>query len=358
MITKTEFRGVLKNIDIGYISEEMMDVLINNKIIIEDTNVKNKAYDVDLHGIDFFLLLFLEIHKRHIRYNQVYYKLNDLIIEEIYNLINDEVKKEKAYINRKKLDSILDEDKKIKYLKKTYKKAVINIRNYKQFKSYNSFLTGESNEWYVNLHKQIQDSLPTLLKYLINVGSYLDDCKSSYKIFHFSSETTFLESDHPFVEEWISHHKTIELQSLILKEINELKNKKLVERKKIISNALQEVVYIDCLRKIKNKGAGSYSETKMNKYLEILTNNVTCEKEQLDNLHKLIDLDDVIYDNLKSKELAEKINDITGSNLINLRTYTPLITKKENYFTESQAKYFKKVPAIREQMISIIRNVV
>lgn len=361
----TRFRGCMVGVDLDNINKEVIDALIKKEVIFLEGDLtligfnKTNENSTDLRALFTF--------------NNKLYSFNKDLLLDIFNYLKRKTEYPRTnflpeYIE-KKIYAEHNVKKTLKILRREHKNLINSIENWEDYKFF--LVTNERNAYNDEISHFHEDQDENCWKGLIIhqidcdkniIKAFLSSTIIQTTVAEQHSNDTLLSKHHPLIKKWKHYSRVREYTRTISHKIHNIESENnetpIKLNKKVVNNDLDAVIYIDSLRKVKKDGAGSYSEEKINKYLDQLTDKYFNKKEQLDYLKELINLDDIEYGNLKSIELAGKISDISGRDIRNLRRCTPFITKKENTLTSSQKKEFKEAHTIRLKMMSLIRNVV
>lgn len=354
MSKTTKYRGVLKDVDLTNLNDKLIRLLEQKQIIINVNHLYSEIPDgiynqviLKQNSINLSFPLF---------YKSIRYTLNELITIDIYNITKDLVEDESWFFKNEKqfkkfydiaeenikLNLINDKTEKTKHLNKKRTKAIKKIKDLGAFQSY---LSTENNDiWEQKIKDHIRRSPETLIYYLQN------SIPEDYDFFNPGTKDNIFNYLNNTNLEWRQFKQTKDLLDLFT---NSLDNKN--ANKNITKNHLYQVLFIDCLRKVKDEK--QFNDKNMLHYLNALTNHNNYDQEyQLSSLRELIHLNNNIYTNLTQKELGQKINAITNSDLDGLRKNCAIITKKAIDFTPIQRKKFKNSEEIKSKIYSTINS--
>ncbi|MCK0114981.1 hypothetical protein [Gelidibacter sp. F63206] len=228
MKNQYKFLGILRGRNFNFINNQLIEDLIKNEVIFEDHLDYGEPDSCPMHLCAF------------IYFNNKVFQLNEVVLEEIYSILKYYVEKEADFQYGLqpifyKLNSIIDKDKKIKYLKKTYEKIYP-----KDWQTYSMYLGSGSNgikSWKEWTFLSIEES-PNLLKHFLTLPELsvpfetteeaLSLIESLHVCYHFMNvanenrENLDLDGFFNLLEEWKTlFEKENQLQT-ILNKIHEL----------------------------------------------------------------------------------------------------------------------------------------
>lgn len=225
-----KFLGALNGYDISFLNKNLIDILIENNVIIEEnliiSDIKPDSCPTYLRNLNYF--------------NDRYYTLNQKVLEEIFSILKIHIEihaDPNTYLDPIfwKLDSIIDRDKKVRFLKKYYKKIYP-----KAWQTYAMFIGEGDNgietwkEWvYFNLGESPLLSIYLKLEQLeLPVGKTEHD-KTMYSIDVYHSlmslagkNKSILEEDgfYDLLDDWTEFYEKEYTLNLILQKIQELES--------------------------------------------------------------------------------------------------------------------------------------
>lgn len=357
---KKHFRGILSNIDLSVINEDLIILLLNKNVIVDKTSAyddwsspfrmkiaKNLGFGetgyYHENSDDFCIPLF---------FNRRRYELNDLIIEDIYSLLewckeggSYGITVEMDRINQK-IDSFLDHDKKISFLNEAHEQLINEIptQYYKHYLIYTSKANVDGyNDWRGFIDGMINNSNQTLLFYLKykmeHTYDYLDQTDPELL---FSKKYA---GESILIRNWGLFYKTKKLQEYINKQLDKLQSS-IQNQNKGKLTSMEQVVYIDKLRLLCHKFSSLVKNEKI-KHLNNITGGKNYNEElQLNALEELVDLNIDEFEKMSDSQYGDLVHVISKTSATNLRKNFALFNlnplRKDNINSEKDKKKKEK----------------
>jgi hypothetical protein len=384
------FRGCLKEKYKGYVDEILIEYLIENEIIFKDENIENRWGAPHYKKIQFPLL-----HD-----NNLYFPNNDILLDiydvlEVGNRSKIVKKGELSYMDEmglisKKVYSEYSVEDKLKILQ-NYRKKLIEKVDFSAYMSYTEdsksnpynddltfYIQKDHYNWKAQIMLNAFKDFYAIEYYLQNdfrLYIFDDVLEKSDNLFSSNSDininwrindrtewlVNFIEGKIKELKEndksdYINEpteqesSKTDKLDKifLLLKEVLEKKyNFKLDDHKfnrhqSFKSNdPFYRVLYLDTLRELNKLKKITSKELRL--YLTTLNKlKFKNEEEQINSFCSFLELNDVLYSNYKSNQLANEIADIVGSETNSkIKDFTPFVVKSSEEWSERQIKLFK-----------------
>ncbi|REG89896.1 hypothetical protein [Winogradskyella sediminis] len=362
----TKYRGFLEWNYLENINKETIEYLSENNVIIDSTEnyePDEDAYEEELgvNSLNFKCFLIFDYKE---------YTVNEVILDDIYFIIEKNIKRFSYEIIRKKkseisfkLMSLFDSQSKKDFLNEALKKLFEDYSSDLDYEDYKKFRKGD--RWKSLFRLEIYDDL--------NVGTikYYLQSKATKTINYYSQDSNYVRDQtlfckkHPFNIQFTKYYRFNKLHDFILDEISEIdriikldKQAYTSIKKSASTNLHKQVLIIDCLRKIRYEK--QFTEEKIpNYFLYLVGGNISNYEERLNLFKEIIFLKDFIYNSFNASDLARKISDITGGDFDRLRKESAYITKpkKNEKFTPMQKVDFKNYPSETVDILEFINAI-